>query len=107
MSPFLLLRHLPATPPLDEHGLSAAQRRLVQLAHRSLRPYDLGVRRNWRAVLGGPAWWRRVLLAGGAPRGDGRTFEKGPGAPAALERLARALDDARTPGGARGDREAD
>lgn len=96
LSPFLLLRALPAPlPPAQpahadpyyfpspsqpltpaEHELTYKQRRLVQRAHERLRLYDLGLARNWAAVFGVPdhagkrprwqLWAARVLWGGGA-----------------------------------------
>ena len=80
ISPFLLLRYLP--PPHDgeghpgtspnppkEHELSYKQRLLVKDAHRSLRVYDIGWKRNIAQVfgLGGERYeWVWRLWCGGS-----------------------------------------
>ena len=77
LAPFLLLRHLPplpdtpetrklSAPPL-EHELSFAQRSLVRDAHRHVRVYDVGLRRNWAQVFGWtrPGGWAVRLAIGG------------------------------------------
>ena len=93
--------------PPDEHDLSPAQRRVAKHMHGQVRLFDLGWRRNWEEVFGGGRpkssgswvrWWWWVgglVLCGGRPRGDGRTFEKGRGARKGLERLVRGLEDVR------------
>ena len=136
MSPFFLLRYIPppSTAPLAhsdtlsappytttathppphesssnayaEHTLTAAQRRLVQQAHERIRPYNLGIRRNWGAVFGGgcPAgegtpvrsWTKRIailMLCGGRPKGDGWTFERGRHVEERLMKLQRVLEE--------------
>jgi len=79
LSPFLLLRHLPALPaqtsqrhklsdPPQEHEMSHAQRRLVRDAHRYIRLYDVGWKRNWGQVMGWDrpwGWVYRIALGGG------------------------------------------
>ena len=77
LSPFLLLRHIPplpdnadsrklSNPPL-EHELSFEQRVLVREAHRHIRLYDVGFRKNWAQVFGWSrpwGWVYRLLLGG-------------------------------------------
>lgn len=76
ITPFLLLRRLPPLPreghvlssPPVEAELSYEQRRLVKDAHRHIRLYDLGWRKNWSQVFG----WREKhhlvsrLICGGS-----------------------------------------
>ncbi|TFK86062.1 zf-DHHC-domain-containing protein [Polyporus arcularius HHB13444] len=103
LSPFLLLRHIPpleenadsrrlSNPPL-EHELSFEQRMLVRDAHRHLRLYDIGFKRNWAQVFGWtrPWGWVYRLAIGGACTGDGRTFPRNPRAEQMLARLASDL----------------
>ncbi|PVF99097.1 zf-DHHC-domain-containing protein, partial [Serendipita vermifera] len=81
----------------DEHSLSLSQRRLVRRVAGEMYLWDLGWRRNVVATLGsgevvsdpvyGWRWWGSVLLYGGPPRGDGKTFPRNPKARAALENL--------------------
>lgn len=75
LSPFLLLRYLAPLPvslrlsdPPMEHELSFNQRNIVRDAHRSLKLYDIGWRRNWAQVFGWskPRGWVYRLTYGGA-----------------------------------------
>ncbi|KAH7909814.1 DHHC palmitoyltransferase-domain-containing protein [Hygrophoropsis aurantiaca] len=100
LSPFIVLRHLPPLPshlrlsdPPLEHELSYKQRRLVQLAQKSTRMYDVGWRNNWVQVFGWTKRWGllyRIAIGGGA-KGDGRSFPRNPRAGEMLSRLATAL----------------
>lgn len=77
ITPFLLLRYLPALPHMEsghglsdpplEHELSYRQRRLIKEAHGHVRVYDIGFRRNWIQVVGwkGPYGLMTRLLCGG------------------------------------------
>jgi len=100
LSPFLLLRYLPPLPvslrlsdPPMEHELSFNQRNLVRDAHRSLKLYDLGWRRNWAQVFGWnkPRGWVYRFTYGGASKGDGRSFPRNPRAEDMLSKLAERL----------------
>jgi len=100
LSPFLLLRHLPPLPvslrlsdPPMEHELSYKQRTLVRDAHRSVRLYDLGWRKNWVQVFGWnkPRGWMYRILYGGAGKGDGRSFPRNSRANEMLSKLAERL----------------
>lgn len=99
LSPFLLLRQLPdlsdanASGSPQEHQLSYAQRRIVKRAHRHIRLYDVGWKRNWVQIFG---WekkhgWVYRLLIGGGGKGDGRSFQRNPRADDLLARLAAEL----------------
>ncbi|KAM5536788.1 hypothetical protein V8D89_009506 [Ganoderma adspersum] len=103
LSPFMLLRHLPplpdnvdsrklSNPPL-EHELSFEQRLLVRAAHRHIRLYDLGFKKNWAQVFGWsrPWGWVYRLLIGGSCTGDGKTFPRNPQSDEMLNRLASEL----------------
>ncbi|KIJ62536.1 hypothetical protein HYDPIDRAFT_182622 [Hydnomerulius pinastri MD-312] len=100
LSPFLLLRHIPPLPvslrlsdPPLEHELSYKQRRIVRDAHRAVKLYDLGWRKNWAQVFG---WnkqrgWVYRITYGGASKGDGRSFPRNPRAEEILSKLATRL----------------
>ncbi|TBU63478.1 zf-DHHC-domain-containing protein [Dichomitus squalens] len=103
LSPFLLLRHISplpdnadsrklSNPPL-EHELSFEQRVLVREAHRHIRLYDVGLRKNWAQVFGWsrPWGWVYRLLLGGGCMGDGKTFPRNPRADEMLNRLVSEL----------------
>ncbi|KAI0767343.1 zf-DHHC-domain-containing protein [Fomes fomentarius] len=103
LSPFLLLRHIPplpdnadsrklSNPPL-EHELSFEQRVLVREAHRHIRLYDVGFKRNWSQVFGWSRTWGWVwrLVCGGSCTGDGKTWPPNPRADEMLARLASEL----------------
>ncbi|KAI0752861.1 DHHC palmitoyltransferase-domain-containing protein [Daedaleopsis nitida] len=103
LSPFLLLRHIPplpdnadsgklSNPPL-EHELSFEQRTLVREAHRHIRLYDVGFKRNWAQVFGWTHRWGWVyrLAIGGGCSGDGRTFPRNSRSDEMLARLASEL----------------
>ncbi len=74
----MLLRHLPQLPdnvdsrklsnPPQEHDLSFEQRLLVRAAHRHIRLYDVGFKKNWAQVFGWSQSWGWVyrLLIGGS-----------------------------------------
>jgi palmitoyltransferase len=100
LAPFLLLRDLPPLPvslglsyPPLEHELSYHQRCLVKDAHRSVKLYDLGWRKNWAQVFG----WNRLrglmwrIVCGGGSKGDGRSFPRNPRAEEMLLRLAERI----------------
>ncbi|KAF8550808.1 zf-DHHC-domain-containing protein [Imleria badia] len=100
LSPFLLLRHIPPLPvslrlsdPPMEHELSYNQRGLVKDAHRSVKLYDLGWRKNWAQVFGWnkPRGWMWRVMYGGASKGNGRSFPRNPRAEDMLSRLAERL----------------
>ncbi|KAI0766437.1 zf-DHHC-domain-containing protein [Trametes elegans] len=103
LSPFWLLRHMPPLPdsadarrlsnPPVEHELSFEQRMLVRDAHRHIRLYDVGWRKNWAQVFGWsrPWGWVHRLVFGGSCTGDGRTFPRHPRADEMLSRLAAGL----------------
>jgi hypothetical protein len=100
LSPFLLLRYLPPLPvslrlsdPPMEHELSYNQRNLVQDAHRSVKLYDLGWRKNWAQIFGWnkPRSWMWRVVYGGASKGDGRSFPRNPRAEDMLSSLAERL----------------
>ncbi|KAH7885434.1 DHHC palmitoyltransferase-domain-containing protein [Phlebopus sp. FC_14] len=100
LSPFLLLRHLPPLPeslrlsdPPLEHELSYKQRSLVRDAHRVVKIYNLGWRKNWAQVFGWskPRGWLYRIMYGGATKGDGRLFPRNPQAEEMLSKLARRL----------------
>ncbi|KAI0040951.1 zf-DHHC-domain-containing protein [Auriscalpium vulgare] len=100
ISSFHILRHLPPLPPSKlssppyEHELSFDQRRLVRAAHRSVRMYDIGWRRNWAQVFAPAHNWRMWLarvLWGGACVGNGQKFPLNPRADEMLARLAEEL----------------
>ncbi|TFK52325.1 zf-DHHC-domain-containing protein [Heliocybe sulcata] len=100
LSPFLLLRCLPPLPPSEdsqklsnpphEDELSFRQRILVKDAHRHIRLYDIGWRKNWVQVFGWSKKWGLMyrLACGGGSRGDGRSFPRNPRADEMLARLA-------------------
>ncbi|KAI0354859.1 zf-DHHC-domain-containing protein [Trametes cingulata] len=103
LSPFWLLRHIPplpdnadsrklSNPPL-EHELSFEQRMLVRDAHRYIRLYDVGWRKNWAQVFGWskPWGWVYRLAIGGGCTGDGRNFPRNPRSDEMLSRLAAGL----------------
>ncbi|EIN13020.1 zf-DHHC-domain-containing protein [Punctularia strigosozonata HHB-11173 SS5] len=109
ISPYLLLRYLPALPPSpsgqqlsnppQEDELTYYQRRLVRRAHGRIRLYDIGWRQNWAQVfgidgLGKAARWKVILyrlLCGGSSKGDGRTYPRNPRAEDMLANLATDL----------------
>jgi len=105
ISPFLLLRYLApphygegnrdmSSNPPKEHELSYKQRLLVKDAHRSLRIYDIGWRRNVAQVFGlggGRYEWIWRLWCGGSSPGDGRHFPRNARAEEQLARLATEL----------------
>ena len=74
----MLLRHIPPLPdnadsrkfsnPPQEHELSFEQRLLVRAAHRHIRLYDVGFKKNWAQVFGWsrPWGWIYRLLIGGS-----------------------------------------
>jgi len=82
LSPFLLLRQLPSVSGTNvsgqsqEHELSYAQRRIVKRAHRYIRMYDVGWKRNWAQVFGWErkhGWVPRLLIGdGGKELADAR-----------------------------------
>jgi palmitoyltransferase len=101
LSPFLLLRYIPALPasmkmsdPPMEEELSYNQRRAVRNAHRYVRMYDVGWRRNWAQVFGWskPRGWIYLLLIGGTGNGDGRSFPRNPRSQEMLSQLAARLE---------------
>jgi hypothetical protein len=96
----------------DEHSLSLSQRRLVRHTASRLRLWDVGWRANVISSLGsgnihrsggrrhdggGPRpysvrWWLAVLLYGGPPRGDGKTFPKNKRSKVTLHELRTRLE---------------
>ncbi|OAX44337.1 zf-DHHC-domain-containing protein [Rhizopogon vinicolor AM-OR11-026] len=101
LSPFLLLRHIPPLPvsmklsdPPEEEELSYSQRKAVRKAHKSLRMYDVGWRRNWAQVFGWskPRGWISRLIIGGSGKGDGRSFPRNPRSQEMLSQLAERLE---------------
>ncbi|KAI0313596.1 DHHC palmitoyltransferase-domain-containing protein [Amylostereum chailletii] len=109
ITPFQLLRQLPPLPPSRnnklsnppmEHELSFDQRRLVRTAHRHIRLYDLGWRKNISQVFAPVHGSLKKLLArifwGGVSVGDGTVFPHNSRAEDMLARLANdivALED--------------
>ncbi|KAG2039499.1 DHHC palmitoyltransferase-domain-containing protein [Suillus americanus] len=101
LSPFLLLRYIPplpasmklSDPPMEEE-LSYNQRRVVRDAHRFVRMYDVGWRRNWAQVFGWskPRGWIYLLLIGGTGNGDGRSFPRNARSQEMLSQLAARLE---------------
>jgi palmitoyltransferase ZDHHC2/15/20 len=95
-----------------EHSLSSPQRRLVRRTASRLRLWDIGWRANITSSLGagniyhsggrkrdggGPGpyslrWWLAVLLYGGPPRGDGKTFPKNKRSKVTLRELRTRLE---------------
>ncbi|OJA14472.1 hypothetical protein AZE42_05286 [Rhizopogon vesiculosus] len=101
LSPFLLLRYIPPLPasmkfsdPPVEEELSYGQRKVVRNAHKSLRMYDVGWRRNWAQVFGWskPRGWISRLVIGGSGKGDGRSFPRNPRSQEMLSQLAERLE---------------
>ncbi|KAJ3890806.1 hypothetical protein GG344DRAFT_9389, partial [Lentinula edodes] len=103
ITPFLLLRYLPALPHMEsshglsdpplEHELSYRQRRLIKEAHGYVRVYDIGFRRNWQQVVGwkGPYGLMTRLLCGGGSMGDGKSFPRATNVEERLAILAQKL----------------
>ncbi|KAF8895619.1 DHHC palmitoyltransferase-domain-containing protein [Infundibulicybe gibba] len=104
MSPFLLLRHLTPLPraghdlsdPPIEPELSYPQRRIVKRAHKKIRLYDIGWRKNWAQVFGLNRKYGLLyrLWLGGSSPGDGRHFPRNPRSEELLAKLATALVEA-------------
>jgi hypothetical protein len=80
--------------PWEEHELSYAQRRVIRRAHCRIRLYDVGWKRNLAQVFGhspSVTAFLAVLLYGGKPKGDGKSFEFNYRARPMLEKLADEL----------------
>lgn len=45
-----------------DYSLSRAERRTLERASSRLNVYDLGWKKNWREVFGGPWWWWLVPM---------------------------------------------
>lgn len=97
----------------DEHSLSSSQRRLVRYTASQVRLWDLGWKANISAKLGAGnsshgtttrrhegntlrpyswKWWLAVVLYGGPPRGDGKTFPRNKRARGTLQELRMKLE---------------
>lgn len=97
----------------DEHSMSSAQRRLVRHTASRVRLWDVGWKANIISSLGSGSsqssgnnrrreggvprpytwrWWLSVLLYGGPPRGDGKTFPRNRKARSTLHELRARLE---------------